>query len=333
MAAIIGRHHLGKRAQNETNTAWQVAFKLEESDEMKTRVFLSRLRLWQDAEKATIVMQLMPYLYTSDAYSPREIAAKVEAVSVVKANATFMRTFMLGTMAGGFIGLGAVFYTFIAADASLSPVVTRLLGGLFFAVGYLIALLAGAEVFTSNNLIVMAVAARKISLAQLFRNWLIVLFANAVGAIGLAVLFLMSGLHREMDGAVGSAAYQIGAAKASLPPLEAFSRAVLGNLFVCVAVWISIGGRSVADKMLGAILPLSALGALSLEHIVASLYYIPRSLLLAVFFPEYVSGPPIGVAQILGHALPVVAGNIVGGSFMVAIVYHIIYRRQTVDPE
>ncbi len=275
----------------------------------------------------------MPYLYTSDAYSPREIAAKVEAVSVLKANARFMRTFMLGTMAGGFIGLGAVFFTFIAADASLSPVVARLLGGLFFAIGYLTALLAGAELFTSNNLIAMAVAARKITMAQLCRNWLIVLFANAVGAFGLAVLFLLSGLHREMDGAVGVTAYQIGAAKASLPPVEAFARAVLGNLFVCVAVWISIGGRSVADKVLGALLPLSALGALSLEHIVASLYYIPRSLLLAAYFPEYASGPPIGMAQILGHALPVVAGNIVGGSFMVAIVYHIIYHRQPGRPE
>jgi len=278
-------------------------------------------------------MKAMPYLFTSDAYSPREIAAKVEAVSVLKANARFMRTFMLGTMAGGFIGLGAVFYTFIAADASLGPVAARLLGGLFFAIGYLIALLAGAEVFTSNNLIAMAVAARKIRISQLIRNWLIVLFANAVGAFGLAVLFLLSGLHREMDGAVGAAAYQIGAAKVSLPPVEAFARAVLGNLFVCVAVWISIGGRSVADKVLGAILPLSALGALSLEHIVASLYYIPRSMLLAVYFPEYASGPPIGAGQILGHALPVIIGNIVGGSFMVAIVYHIIYRRQPGEPE
>lgn len=275
----------------------------------------------------------MPYLYTSDAYSPRETAAKVEAVGVLKTKARFVQTFMLGTMAGGFIGLGAVFFTFIAADASLSPVAARLLGGLFFATGYLIAILTGAEVFTSNNLIAMALASGKITIRQLCRNWLIVLAANGVGAIGLAILFLMSGLHREMDGAVGATAYQIGAAKMALSPLEAFARAVIGNLFVCIAVWITIGGRSMGDKVLGAILPLSALAALSLEHIVASLYYLPRSLLIAHYFPEYVTGTAITTLQLLSHGLAVIIGNIVGGTFMVAIVYHIIYRRQPEEVE
>jgi formate/nitrite transporter len=273
----------------------------------------------------------MPYIYTSDAYSPREIAARVEAVGVLKMKARFIQTFMLGTMAGGFIGLGGVFFTFIAADVSLSPAIARILGGLFFATGYLIALLAGAEVFTSNNLIAMAVASGKIKFSQLCRNWLIVLVANAVGAFGLAVLFLMSGLHREMEGAVGTTAYQLGVAKVALPPLEAFARAVIGNLFVCVAVWISIGGRSMADKVLGAILPLSALGALSLEHIVASLYYVPRSLLLGFYFPEYAEASSITPFEIVTHVVPVIAGNIVGGSFMVAIVYHIIYRHHADD--
>jgi len=272
----------------------------------------------------------MPYIYTSDAYSPREIAAKVEAVGVLKAKAGFLRTFMLGTMAGGFIGLGGLFFTFISSDPAFSPMTVKLLGGFFFAAGYMIAILAGAEVFTSNNLIAMAVAARKITFAQLCRNWAIVLAANALGAFGLAVLFLCSGLHREMDGAVGSAAYQMGAAKAAIAPLEVFARAVLGNLFVCIAVWISIGGRSVTDKVMGAMLPLTALGALSLEHVVASLYYIPRSLLIAAFFPEYVGeteAAGMDAMLLTRHFLPVIAGNVIGGGLMVAVVYHIIYRR------
>lgn len=278
------------------------------------------------------ILFVMPYIYTSDAYSPREIAAKVEAVGVLKAKAGFLRTFMLGTMAGGFIGLGGLFFTFISADSSFSPMTVKLLGGFFFAAGYMIAILAGAEVFTSNNLFAMAVAARKITVTQLFRIWAIVLAANAVGAFSLAVLFLCSGLHREMDGAVGSAAYGMGAAKAAIAPLEVFARAILGNLFVCIAVWISIGGRSVTDKVVGAMLPLTALGALSLEHVVASLYYIPRSLLIAAFFPEYVGesdGEALGAIVLVRHFLPVIAGNIIGGGFMVAIVYHIIYRRSS----
>jgi formate transporter len=270
-----------------------------------------------------------PYIYTSDAYSPKEIAEKVEDMSVLKANARFLQTFMLGVLAGGFIGMGGLFMTFIAADTGLGDTGVRLLGGMFFATGYLLAILAGAEVFTSNNLFAMAVASGKIRFHQLLRNWGIVLVANAIGAFGLVVLFLLSGLHTEMGGQVGVAAYEIGVRKIELGLIETLARAILGNLFVCLAVWITLGGRSMADKVLGALFPLTALGALSLEHVTASLYFIPRSWLLAKFYPEYTDGVAfeVGPQIFLTHYLPVIAGNIIGGSFMVATVYYVIYRR------
>lgn len=271
----------------------------------------------------------MPYLYTSDAYSPQEIAKRVEKTGVIKAQAHYLQTFMLGVMAGGFIAMGGLFYTIIAADPSLNPTAGRLLGGVVFATGYIITLLAGAEVFTSNNLLAMTFASRRITLRQLLKNWGIVLLANAVGAFGMAALFVMSGLHRMEDGAVGTLAYQLGLAKTELTMLESFSRAVLGNLFVCIAVWISLGGRSIADKVLGVLLPLTALSALSLEHIVVSLYYVPRALLLAAFYPEYAQNEPMEmtVAFLWRHIIPVIIGNIIGGSVMVASVYYIIYLR------
>jgi formate/nitrite transporter len=271
----------------------------------------------------------MAYLYTSDAYSPQEIARRVEEAGVIKVGMPAFKTFMLGVLAGGFIGLGGLFATFIAADSSLGVMTGRLLAGIFFASGYIMALLAGAEVFTSNNLLAMAWASRRISFLRLLRNWGIVLMANAVGALGLITLFLMSGLHSALDGAVGRTAWLIGAQKMDLTSIETFSRAVLGNLFVCVAIWISLGGRSMTDKVIGVILPLSALAALSLEHVVASLYYVPRAALLSWLHPEYL---PAGAELLswsgaLVHFVPVIAGNIVGGSLMVAAVYYIIYRR------
>lgn len=271
----------------------------------------------------------MPYLYTSDAYSPQEIATRVEEAAVLKTRAPIYKTWMLGMMAGGFIGLGGLFSTFVAADAELGFAAGRLLGGLVFSVGYIIAILAGAEVFTSNNLLAMAWASGKISLAQLLKNWGVVLGANAVGAAGLAGLFLISGLHGLEGGEVGRVAYGVGVAKLELGAWEGFARGVLGNLFVCIAVWISLGARSTSDKVLGVILPLSALGALSLEHVVASLYYLPRTVLLGWFYPEYIGE---GMAEMTlgaawGHLWPVMLGNIFGGSFMVATVYHVVYRR------
>ncbi len=275
----------------------------------------------------------MAYLYTSDAYSPQEIARRVEATGVVKAAMPPFKTFMLGVLAGGFIGLGGLFATFIAADSGLGQMPARLLAGLFFASGYIMAILAGAEVFTSNNLLAMAWASRKISLARLLLNWGVVLFANAVGALGLITLFLLSGLHGALDGWVGRTAWTIGAFKLELSFVETFARAVLGNLFVCVAVWISLGGRSMADKVLGVLLPLSALAALSLEHVVASLYYVPRAALIYWFYPEYLPTDAAALS-LLGaarHFVAVIAGNIVGGSLMVAAVYYVIYRRGAED--
>jgi formate transporter len=277
----------------------------------------------------------MPYLYTSDAYSPSEIARRVERVGVLKAKARVLKTTMLGILAGGFIGLGALFYTFIAADSSLSPAIAAIVGGIFFGSGYIIAILAGAEVFTSNNLLAMALAARRITFAQLLRNWGIVLIANFMGAMGLIILFLLSGLMQMMEGAVGEAAYRMGAAKAEITFIETLTRAILGNQFVCIAVWISLGGRSVTDKVVGMLFPLTALGALSLEHVAASLYYLPRSLLIGWLYPEYVCSdlPILSLSGVSSHLIAVVLGNIIGGSLMVAAFYHIIYRRHPEDPD
>ncbi len=272
----------------------------------------------------------MPYIYTSDAYSPREIARRVEEVGVLKAKARFIETFMLGILAGGFIGLGGLLFTFVVAtDPGYDVMSLRLLGGVLFASGYIIAILAGTEVFTSNNLLAMAAASRRITLRQLLRNWYIVLLANALGALGLGVLFILSGLQHELDGAVGQTAYAVAAEKGNLSIVETFSRAILGNLFVCIAVWISLGGRSVTDKVIGAMPPLIALGALSLEHVAASLYYLPRGALIAWLHPEYIdpSLPALTWGTAFLNLGPVIAGNIIGGSVMVAIVYHLIYGR------
>lgn len=271
----------------------------------------------------------MVAIYGSESYSPGEIARKVERVGLVKARAPFLQTFMLGILAGGFIGLGGLFHTVLISDPELPLTLSRIFGGLAFATGYVIAILAGAEVFTSNNLLAMTYAARKITLCQLLRNWAIVLFANAIGAGGLAVLFAISGLATRGGNAIGEAAFLIGHAKATLPFHEAFVLAILGNLFVCIAVWMSLAGRSVTDSVAAVILPLIALGAIGLEHIVASMYFIPRGILVGFMHPEIIPDgfSPIPWSGLWKNALPVVLGNIVGGSFMVGAVYHVIYRR------
>lgn len=253
-----------------------------------------------------------------DAYAPREIAARVEAFGMTKARLPLLSLLMLGLLAGAYIGLGALMFTLVAADAQLGFAAGRLLGGLAFSLGMLIVTIAGAELFTGNNLLAMAWADGQLRTGELLRHWAIVCAANAAGAAGLAVLVYASGQAELNGAAVGRAAVRIALAKAELPPAEAFFRGVLCNLLVCMAVWMSQAGRSVVDKAVAVVFPITAFVAAGFEHSIANMYFFPLAWLL---------GAPLDLVAALRNLAVVIAGNLVGGSVLVALVYHVIYRR------
>jgi formate/nitrite transporter len=261
-------------------------------------------------------------IFGFDAFSSKEIAARVEAVGVTKARLPLLAMAMLGMCAGGFIGLGALYYTLIVSDHALSFAASRVLGGVAFSMGLMLVVVAGAELFTGNNLLVMAWADRRISTLELVRNWVVVYLANAFGAFGLAVVVYLS-QHGELhQGAVAAQYVKIAAAKTSLPFWEAFFKGVLCNLLVCLALWLAIAGRSVTDKILAIVLPVSAFVAAGFEHSVANMYLIPLGIMLS-------GGGAVAPAWsgLVANLLPVTLGNIAGGSIMVAAVYYLIYNR------
>ncbi len=263
-----------------------------------------------------------------DAYLPKEIAARVQAVGVAKARLPFLQTALLGLLAGAFIGLGALYFTLVASDASLGFAASRVLGGVCFSLGLLLVVVAGAELFTGNNLLAMAWADGRITTAELLRNWAIVCVANFAGAAGLAVLVYLSG-HADLNGgAVGQAALKIAAAKAALPAWEAFFRGVLCNIFVCMAVWMAMAGRSVVDKAVAIVFPISAFVAAGFEHSIANMYFFPLALLLkAGGTPLPPGAEAVDATAMFSNLLPVIAGNIAGGSVLVALTYWMIYVR------
>jgi formate transporter len=263
-----------------------------------------------------------------DAYSPAEIARRVEESGVAKARLPLITTAMLGMLAGAFIAIGSLYFTVVASDGSLGFAATRVLGGLVFSVGLILVIVAGGELFTGNNLLAMAWADRRISTAELARNWLIALVSNAVGAMGMAVLVVLSGHPDLNDGAVGATAVKIAAAKAALPFWKAFFAGVLCNVLVCMAVWLALAGRSVVDKVVAIVFPISAFVAAGFEHSVANMYFIPLGILLR----DTVDAASVSGIEYLhweGYArnlVPVILGNIAGGSGLVALVYYVIYR-------
>lgn len=260
----------------------------------------------------------MAELFGSDAFAPKEIAARVSEVGVGKARLPLLTVTLLGLLAGAFIGLGALMFTLVASDASLSFAVSRLLGGLVFSLGLVLVSIAGAELFTGNNLIAMAWASGRVSTAELLRNWAIVCGANFVGAAGLALLVWLSGHGALNGGRVAETVIRIASAKAQLSLGEAFFRGVLCNVLVCMAVWMTLAGRSVTDKVLAIVFPITAFVAAGFEHSIANMYFFPLAMLL---------GAPLSMSDMLANLAPVIAGNIVGGSVLVALVYWLIYLR------
>lgn len=264
-------------------------------------------------------------VFEIDAYSPRQVAEQVQAVGVVKARLPPLAMLMLGLSAGGFIALGALYSVVVFADPTLPFAASRLLGGLAFSLGLVLVVIAGAELFTGNNLLVMAWADGKITTGEVVRNWIVVYFANAVGAMGIALVVWLA-RHGDMNqGAVAAQYVAIAAAKTAMPFWEAFFRGVLCNLLVCLAVWMAMAGRGVTDKILAVIFPVSAFVAAGFEHSVANMYLIPLGILLAPGVA--VAGAVPGWAGFLSNLVPVTLGNIAGGSILVAAVYHLIYGR------
>ena len=257
-------------------------------------------------------------LFGFDAFSPREVAGRIETIGVAKANLPLRSMFMLALLAGAFIGLGSLMFLMVAADTTLGFAATRLVGGLVFSLGLILVVVAGAELFTGNNLLAMAWAARLISTRGMLRNWLVVCLANAVGAAGLALLVWGSGHPQMNQGGIARAAIAVATAKAQLPWEVAFMRGILCNVLVCLAVWMAMAGRSVVDKAVAIVFPITAFVAAGFEHSVANMYFFPLAMLL---------GAPIGLADVLHNLVPVIAGNLVGGSLLVAGFYWAIYLR------
>ena len=260
----------------------------------------------------------------TDAYAPAQIAARLDDFCAIKARLPLLTLIMLGLLAGAFIGLGGLMFALVASDASLGFAASRLLGGLAFSLGLMLVVVAGAELFTGNNLLAMGWASGRIGARAVLRNWAITAVANGAGAVALAWLVWMSGVAALNAGGVGRTLVAIAMAKTELSISEAFFRGLLCNVLVCLAVWMTLAGRSVTDKLLAIVFPVTGFVAAGFEHSVANLFFFPLAMLL---------GAPLNAADVLRNLLPVVAGNIVGGSGLVALVYWVIYLRPGAQSE
>ncbi len=285
-----------------------------------------------------------------DALLPQEMASRAEYLGVRKAEMPFLKTFMLAILAGAFIAMGAIFATTVSAGGqavtaadgtpaftvALPYGVVRLLAGLVFSLGLILVLVGGAELFTGNNLIVMAWASGKVSVWGLLRNWLIVYAGNFVGAFSTAVLMFLTKQYTFGSNAIGVTALKTAATKCDLAFVQAIALGILCNALVCMAVWLTYSARSTVDKIMAIIFPIAAFVAAGFEHSVANMYFIPIGLLIKDFDPTFTSAVAKQVTNLdkltwpgflFSNLLPVTIGNIIGGTVLVAAFYWMIYLR------
>lgn len=285
-----------------------------------------------------------------DALLPPEMALKAETIGVKKAHLAAGKMFLLAMLAGAFIALGAIFATTVSAGSitvrdalgqvsatsALPYGVTRLLAGLAFTLGLILVVVGGAELFTGNNLMIMACLSHKISLIQLLRNWGIVYLGNFTGSILTALIMFATNQYTQGNGAIGLNALNMANAKTGLEFLPALASGIMCNVLVCLAVWLTYSARSTTDRILAIIPPISAFVAAGFEHSVANMYFIPIGLFIKswgspAFFQSIGKSAAdftsLTWGNFVGNLIPVTLGNIIGGAVMVGAVYWFAYLR------
>lgn len=273
----------------------------------------------------------------TEAPLPPEAALACEAAGAAKAGRDAVALMVLGFLAGAFIALGAVFMTVVlSGTGDLAWGVARLLGGLVFSLGLILVIVGGAELFTGDSLMIVACASGRISLAALLRAWSLVYAGNIAGAVGTAALVFLAGQHGFGGGSVGQTALAIASAKAALPTLQLFFLSVLCNVLVCLAVWMSFAGHSIADKVLVIVPPIAAFVAAGFEHSIANMYFLPYALAIKAWAaPEFwttlgvtaADYPELTPSAALHNIVVATIGNLIGGSLMVGVVYWFVYLR------
>ena len=281
----------------------------------------------------------MAEVEATSCFTPPQMLEKTSAIGVTKSSLRLLPLLLLAILAGMYIAFGGVFSTVIATGTNtvLPYGIVKLLQGLVFSLGLILAVVGGAELFTGNMLMIIPFLERKIRFNSLLRNWLVVYIGNLVGSLIVALLIISAGSYRLAGGLLGTTMLSIADSKMHYSFLQAISLGILCNILVCLAVWLSYSARNTTDKILSIIFPISAFIAAGFEHSVANMYLIPVALLLKNIDPGFVAGSGLNLSALswgdffLHNLLPVTLGNMVGGIIFVGIAYYLAYHRNDLN--
>lgn len=274
-----------------------------------------------------------------DLFSPQEIAWKASDAGLAKTRLNFIKTLLLAILAGAYIAFGAVFSSVaVTGMGGIWPYgFMKVFAGLTFSVGLILVVVGGAELFTGNNLMVMAWINRRTSGWLVLRNWLIVYIGNFIGSLFIAFLVLLSGMYTSSGGELGKVMLSTANGKLHYGFLQAVVLGMLCNILVCLAVWLAFSSRTTGGKILAIVFPITAFIAAGFEHSVANMYIIPAGLLIKQFNPSFAAGLGLDLSDLswanflIKNLLPVTIGNILGGAGFVGALYAVIFPGKSGD--
>jgi formate/nitrite transporter len=269
--------------------------------------------------------------------TPANVADTLSKTTCVKkTNAQVWKLIILGILAGVYIAFGAAIATLVASDASkfLGVGLGKFFTGAVFSVGLMLVVIAGAELFTGNNLMLMSAFDGRVPVGRVIYKWIVVYIANFIGSVIMAWLILGSGLWKGGNFATGVTALKIANAKVNLAWGEAFIRGILCNILVCLAVWMALAATNIIGRIWAIFFPIMTFVALGFEHCVANMYFIPLGIFLKGTGAAAVAGINLDNLTwggfVSNNLIPVTLGNIVGGALVVGLLYWLVYVKPEV---
>ena len=250
--------------------------------------------------------------------TPKEIAGIWTNNGIAKANLPAHKMILLGILAGMYIGFGACVFVMATSvgDTGFESMFMKLVGASLFPVGLMMVVLCGAELFTGNNLLTLALMQKKITVGKMLKNWIIVYIANLIGSVLLAFVLAKSGLF---GGAAGERAIAVATAKTAAPFMEMLLRGVLCNILVVLALWFQAGAKSLIGKIFAIWFPIMLFVFAGFEHSIANMTYIPLGMFL---------GADVSVGTMFtANLIPVTIGNLIGGAVLIPVFYYFSYCR------
>ena len=262
-----------------------------------------------------------------DALAGPDLLENAIKVGIKKAGTPPLKSFVSAILAGAFIAFGAMYYCLVIGDSSLPFAVQRVMGGMVFCLGLVLVLVAGADLFTGNTLMVCAASSKKIRWGATFKNWAIVWLGNLVGALIMVVLIYLAHTPEMNGGGVGDAMVSTAISKTHNEWYTTLVKGILCNIFVCLGVWISYACRTVVDKVIGIILPISAFVAAGFEHCVANMFFLPIGYILNL--NGFGDAGAVTIPGILENICFATIGNIIGGAVCIGLVYWFLYHKKS----